>query len=75
MAVARHFSESYPDFRLISVSLVRYSDSKFVLLAFYRRNFPSRPAPFVAYEYSKDRRVVTELSELEGRKYRPKAYK
>jgi hypothetical protein len=74
-AVAQRFREAHEEFRLLSVDLVRCSESKLVFLAYYQRQLPTRPAPFFAYEYLTENQVVTQLPESVGEIYRPKAYK
>lgn len=73
--VAKHFAETRQEFTLLSIRLADACDNKFVFLVFFRRSMPSRPTPFLAYEYAKDSGRVTELPEAKGNSYRPKAYK
>jgi hypothetical protein len=73
--VAEHFSIARPEFTLVSVQLADVRESTFVFLVFFRRRLPTRPTPFVAYEYTKNSGKVSELPEAEGISYRPNAYK
>ena len=74
-AVSQHFSEVHKEFQLLTVELVRFDQRKLVFLVFYRRNLPSRPTPFIAYEFIKGTSTIAELPESEGEGYRPNAYK
>jgi hypothetical protein len=74
-AVSQNFSESHHEFKLSSVELAKFDESAFVFLVFFRRSLPSRPAPFTAYEYTRESGVITELPEDKRNDYRPRAYK
>lgn len=73
--VAERFRNGHPACQIVSIALVRFRSDKLVFLAFYRRQLPSRPTPFLAYEFAIETEEISELSEEDGAIYRPRGYK